>query len=116
LIRHFLLIIAQVKIPFHLTLIHRKPIGDRASSRLSRVSVASAVDEQGAATQEIAQNVQEAATGTADVSSNIAGVTDASSRTGQAAGEVLSCAHEVAQQTEELRKAMSGFLEKVRAA
>ncbi len=41
-------------------------------------SIAAAVEEQGAATQAIARSVQEAASGTDQVSQNISGVTDAS--------------------------------------
>ena len=39
--------------------------------------IASAVEEEGAATKEIARNVQQAATGTHEVSSNIGGVSAA---------------------------------------
>ncbi len=45
-------------------------------------STTSAVEEQGAATREIARNVAEAAKGTSEVSSNIDGVTRASGETG----------------------------------
>jgi len=40
-------------------------------------AIAAAVEEQGAATREIARNVQHAAGGTAEVSSNIVGVSPA---------------------------------------
>ena len=53
-------------------------------------TIASAVEEQGAATKEISRNVQQAAPGTNDVSSNIAGVTQAAGETGQSAGQVLA--------------------------
>jgi methyl-accepting chemotaxis protein len=42
-------------------------------------TIASAVEEQGAATQEIARNVQQAASGTKDVTSHIGGVSQSAS-------------------------------------
>ena len=52
--------------------------------------IASAMEEQGAATQEIAHNVQEAAGGTQTVSENVTGLTNAShgSGTGSRSGHV----------------------------
>jgi methyl-accepting chemotaxis protein len=41
-------------------------------------AIASAVEEQGAATQEISRNIQQAAQGTQEVAGNITGVTQAS--------------------------------------
>ncbi|MGQ0663559.1 MAG: HAMP domain-containing methyl-accepting chemotaxis protein [Pseudomonadota bacterium] len=79
-------------------------------------TIASAVEEQGAATQEIARNVQQAAKGTGEVSSNIAGVTQAAGETGQAAGQVLGAAGELAKQSEKLRQEVDGFLANIRAA
>ena len=54
-------------------------------------TIASAVEEQGAATQEIARNVQQAARDT-EVSANITGVTQAAGETGAAASQVLGAA------------------------
>jgi methyl-accepting chemotaxis protein len=79
-------------------------------------TIASAVDEQGAATQEIARNVQEAASRTQEVSSNIGGVTQAASKTGDAAGVLLDAAGGLAQQSEDLRRHVDEFLAGVRAA
>jgi methyl-accepting chemotaxis protein len=79
-------------------------------------TIASAVEEQGAATQEIAGNVQQAAAGTQEVNENISGVTQAVSETGTAAKEVLSSAEDLEEQSETLRTAVDGFLERVRAA
>jgi methyl-accepting chemotaxis protein len=74
------------------------------------------VEEQGAATQEIARNVQEAATGTAEVSSNISGVTEAATTTSAAAEQVLGAAGELSRQSELLRTKVETFLAEVRAA
>ena len=52
-------------------------------------SVASAVEEQGAATAEIARNIQQAAAGTQDVSSHIVGVSAAADESGKTAEDVL---------------------------
>jgi archaellum component FlaC len=79
-------------------------------------TVAAAVDEQGAATAEIARNVQEAARGTHQVSSNIGGVSRAASETGQTATQVLAAANQLSQQSETLRSYIEGFFASIRAA
>ena len=79
-------------------------------------TIASAVEEQSAATQEIARNVQEAARGTTEVSSNVGGVTQASRETGSAATQVLGAAGELAKLSETLRLEVDQFLTSVRAA
>jgi methyl-accepting chemotaxis protein len=95
-------------------------IGDitKTIGRVSEIStaIASAVEEQGAATQEISRNVQQAAQGTQEVSSNIGGVTEAAQQTGHAAGEVLSAAQELGKNGEILRAQVEEFLRTVRAA
>ena len=87
-------------------------------SRVSEIStaIASAVEEQGAATQEISRNVQQAAQGTTEVSSNIGGVTAAAEQTGTAAGQVLSSAGELQKNGTELKSQVDEFLRTVRAA
>ncbi len=79
-------------------------------------TIASAVEEQGAATQEIARNVQQAASGTAVVSSNIAAVTQSTDETGTAAAHVLTAADDLARLAERLRAEIDGFVVKMRAA
>ncbi len=79
-------------------------------------TIASAVEEQGAATQEIARNVQQASAGTAEVSSNIVGVTKAANDTGAASTQVLGSAGELSKQSETLRQQVEGFIAKIRAA
>ncbi|SOD94529.1 methyl-accepting chemotaxis protein [Caenispirillum bisanense] len=78
-------------------------------------AIASAVEEQGAATQEIARNTQEAARGTHEVSSTIGGVTQAAGETGEAAGQVLQSATQLHSRAEELQSAVDRFLKRVRA-
>jgi methyl-accepting chemotaxis protein len=60
--------------------------------RISEISstIASAVEEQGAATQEISRNVQQAAQGTQQVASNITDVQRGASATGSASSHVLA--------------------------
>jgi methyl-accepting chemotaxis protein len=79
-------------------------------------TIASAVEEQGAATQEIARNVQQASAGTAEVSTNIVGVTKAANDTGAASTQVLGAAGELSKQSESLRGQVDAFLSKIRAA
>ena len=86
--------------------------------RVSETStvIASAVEEQGSATQEIARNVQQAAAGTTEVSANISGVNDAAQETGAAATQVLSSAGELSRNAERLKRQVEDFLHEVRAA
>ena len=79
-------------------------------------SIAAAVEQQGAATQEIVRNVSEAAAGTGAVTSNIAGVAEAAGETGAAASQVLGAASELSRQSEHLRTEVGRFLTTVRAA
>jgi len=79
-------------------------------------AIAAAVEEQSAATAEIARNVQQAASGTQMVSSNIGGVTQAAEETGSAARLVLGSAQSLAGESQSLRSMVDGFLEAVRKA
>jgi methyl-accepting chemotaxis protein len=79
-------------------------------------TIASAVEEQGAATAEIARNVSEAARGTGEVSANIASVDTAARQTGVAASELLASASNLSQNGEALKTQVDVFLLEVRAA
>jgi methyl-accepting chemotaxis protein len=79
-------------------------------------AIAGAVEEQGAATREIARNTQEAARATQEVSANIVGVQQAAGATGAAATQVLASAEQLGRQSETLRADVSRFLERIRAA
>jgi methyl-accepting chemotaxis protein len=79
-------------------------------------AIASAVEEQGAATKEIARSVQQASRGTGDVSANIAGVSQAVGETGAAAGQVQAAAADLATQGDKLRAEVDKFLADLRAA
>ncbi len=78
--------------------------------------VAGAVEAQRKATQEVARNIHEAATGTRAVADNIGTLTAAASETGSSAAQVLNAASELAQQQELMRSEVDKFLATVRAA
>jgi methyl-accepting chemotaxis protein len=84
--------------------------------RNNAASIASATEEQGAATAEISRNVQQAAQGTHEVNKNIASVTQASGEVGAAASQMNSASSELARQAETLRREVDHFIVKVRAA
>ncbi|TDQ83838.1 methyl-accepting chemotaxis sensory transducer with Pas/Pac sensor [Dongia mobilis] len=86
-------------------------------NRVNEISttIASAVEEQSAATQEISRNVQQTSTGTAEVTSNIVGVTQASQQTSAGASQVLSAADELASNGTRLRNEVESFLRTVRS-
>ncbi|MBI5263679.1 MAG: MCP four helix bundle domain-containing protein [Bradyrhizobium sp.] len=86
--------------------------------RLSEISstIAAAVEEQGAATQEIARNVQRAAQGTGQVSSNISDVQRGAAETGTASAQVLSAAKVLSSDSGRLKLEVAKFLSSVRAA
>jgi methyl-accepting chemotaxis protein len=79
-------------------------------------AVAAAVEEQGTATREIARNIQHAAGGTSQVSSNITGVSTASTEAGAAANEVLTASAALRREAEGLRSDIDAFLTNIRAA
>ncbi|RVU14781.1 methyl-accepting chemotaxis protein [Methylobacterium oryzihabitans] len=79
-------------------------------------SIAAAVEEQGAATQEIVRNVAQAATGTGEVTRNVAGVAGAAEETGAAASQVLASTTDLSRQSEHLASEVQRFLATVRAA
>jgi methyl-accepting chemotaxis protein len=79
-------------------------------------AIAAAVEEQGAATREIARNIQHAAGGTSEVSSNIVGVSTVSAEAGSAASEVLSASGALRREADVLRSEIDAFLSNIRAA
>ncbi len=79
-------------------------------------SISAAVEQQDAATQEIAHNVQVAAQGTEAVTSNINEVNDGAQETGTAAGEVLQATNDLSEQAVSLKQEIDNFLNSVRAA
>jgi methyl-accepting chemotaxis protein len=79
-------------------------------------TIASSVEEQGAAAQGIANSVQQAAAGASGVTSGIAGVTEAAAQASHASEEVLTASTNMSQQAEHLRAEVDNFLTTIRAA
>ena len=77
-------------------------------------SIASAVEEQTAATQEIARNVEQAAAGTAEVDKNVAGVSQAAEETGSSAKDVQEAAGELSRQADSMKTNVQSFLDGIR--
>ncbi|WP_158240773.1 methyl-accepting chemotaxis protein [Telmatospirillum siberiense] len=73
-------------------------------------AIAAAVEEQGAATQEIARNVQLAAQGTQEVTETIQGVAGNSRQTGAEASNVLVSVDLMVSEVDGLRERVQGFL------
>ena len=94
-----------------------KEIGDTIG-KMSEIAstIASAVEEQGAATQEISRNVQQAAQGTTQVSANITDVQRGASETGSASSQVLTAAQSLSRDSNRLKTEVGKFLNTVRAA
>ena len=74
------------------------------------------MEEQGSATKEIARNVQQAASGTREVSANIIGVSQGANDTGEAASRVLGAAGELSRQADQLRTEVSQYIRGVKSA
>jgi methyl-accepting chemotaxis protein len=74
------------------------------------------VGRQHAATSEIAQSVQKAASETQQVSATIENVAQSAEETRATAGRLNEVTHSLAQQQSALRSAIEGFLEQIRAA
>ena len=79
-------------------------------------TIAAAVEEQGAATQEIARSVQSAASATREMSARIAGVSRSASDAGSAADHVLGAATTLSQSSSRLADDARGFVTSIRAA
>ena len=91
------------------------------SGTIGRVSeiaaaIAAAIEEQGAATHEIARNVQQAAIGSTQVATSIADVNRGAGDTGSASSQVLSSAQLLSDENKRLKAEVVKFLATVRAA
>ena len=79
-------------------------------------AIAAAIEQQGAATQEIARNVQQAAIGSTQVATSIADVNRGAGDTGTASSQVLSSAQLLSNENKRLKAEVVKFLATVRAA
>ena len=94
-----------------------RSIGEQIKSlETTAISIASAVDQQSVAGQDLARNIDMAARASGEVSANIRQVRESSTSTGAAASQVLSSATELETQAKSLRAQADAFLERVRAA
>ncbi|MGL4291298.1 MAG: methyl-accepting chemotaxis protein [Phreatobacter sp.] len=80
------------------------------------VVIAAAMEEQGAATAEIAANCQRAAQGANMVTSNIGGVGQAAEMTGAASTQLMTLSGGLSAQAGDLQRAVSGFIADLQAA
>jgi methyl-accepting chemotaxis protein len=76
-------------------------------------TIAASVEQQGAATRDIARNTQQSAQGTDEVTRNIAGVGDAAKRSETAAADVTIAADSLARQAYNLRSEIDDFLAEI---
>ncbi len=74
-----------------------------------QLTIASAVEEQTATTNEMSRSVTEAATGSGEIASNITGVASASTSTTQAVAQTRSAVDELAQMASDLRGQIARF-------
>jgi len=72
-------------------------------------SIAGAVEEQSATTNEMARNVSEAAKGAGDIAKNITNVTEVAQGTSMGASQTMSAATDLARMTAELKQMISKF-------
>src|ERR1700737_1328071 len=91
------------------------------SGTIGRVSeiaatIAAAIEQQGAATQEIARSIQQAAIGTTQVATSIADVNRGAGETGSASSQVLASAQLLSNENKRLKAEVVKFLATVRAA
>ena len=73
------------------------------------VTIASAVEEQTATTNEMARNVSEAAKGSMEIAGNITGVAKAAQETTAGAGDTQKAAKELSRMAGDLEKLVAGF-------
>jgi methyl-accepting chemotaxis protein len=93
-----------------------KEIGDTIN-RIAEIAttIASAVEEQDAATQEISRNVSQAAVGTTQVASHITDVSCSANETGSASSKVLLSAQSLSKESNHLKQEVKRFLSTIRA-
>ena len=84
--------------------------------RTFAAGIAAAVEQQVAAVQEIARNVQQAASGTASVTRSMDMVSRSANETGEAAAGAHAAVGGLAEKSDGLRRTIDTFLEEVRAA
>ena len=79
------------------------------------MTIDASMGQQGSATQEIARNVEEAASGTKQVTADISIVADGANQTRLVSGRVVSAADTLMGQANDLRLDVRKFLDAVQA-
>ena len=79
-------------------------------------AIAAAVEQQGAATNEIASNTARAADGTGQVTENIFGVGRAAEQTGAASTQLMSLSGNLSGQADDLKREVEAFVSALKAA
>jgi len=79
-------------------------------------AISSAIEQQGAATQQISANIQRTAAGTSQVASTISEVSQGANQTGAASSQLLSSAKQLSASTSSLQGEIDGFLKSIAAA
>ena len=79
-------------------------------------AISASVEQQGAATQEIARNTNRAASGTREVTGHITGVGEAAQATGQAAQQLLGLSSDLERRSEDLQTEVYDFVGRLRTA
>ena len=79
-------------------------------------TIAAAVEEQGAATKEIARNMQQASQLSTQVATNVTDVNKGAGETGSASAQVLASAQSLSKESGQLRIEVDNFLQAMRAA
>jgi len=72
-------------------------------------TIATAVEEQNATTNEMSRNVSEAAHGSGEITSNIAGVAEAAESTSRGASDTQKAAQQLVETSTELRRLVGQF-------
>jgi len=72
-------------------------------------TIATAVEEQNATTNEMSRNVSEAAQGSGEITTNIAGVAEAAESTSRGAGDTQKAAQQLVETSAELRRLVAQF-------
>ncbi|MXG90311.1 methyl-accepting chemotaxis protein, partial [Nocardioides sp. YIM 123512] len=74
-----------------------------------QLTIASAVEEQTATTNEMSRNVAEASTSSSEIATNISGVSSAADSTTQALAQTQSAVDELARMASDLRESVNQF-------
>jgi methyl-accepting chemotaxis protein len=109
--------IAGMQVATQESVVAIKQIGSTIG-RISEIAamIATSIEQQGGATQEIARNVEQAAKGTSEVAGNIVDVNKGARQTGSASANVLSSAQSLSGESNRLKLEVGRFLDTVRAA